>query len=199
MQLDTSTKILFSESEAAAISDASFFLTKKNITEKVYQLFADEVNRIKKMLEDDDLGLPEELRLSVPKISRGENYKGLPYIISDYPAVFSKDDSFALRILFWWGNSFSVHLYLSGKYKLAYESYILTNIKNVENIFICINADPWKHEFEKVNYIPVAFLDKAIQELPFIKLGIESKLSDLENIPENISTACKKLLTLLKL
>ena len=32
------------------------------------------------------------------------------------PAVFSKENIFAIRTMFWWGNFFSISLHVSGKY-----------------------------------------------------------------------------------
>jgi hypothetical protein len=52
------------------------------------------------------------------KISRGENYQLLPYIILDYPSYFSRNNIFAVRTMFWWGNFFSITLHLSGDHKI---------------------------------------------------------------------------------
>jgi len=52
-----------------------------------------------------------------PRISKGENYKGLPWVVLDYPRCFGRDDVLAVRTLFWWGHYFSVTLHLKGSYK----------------------------------------------------------------------------------
>ena len=41
--------------------------------------------------------LPAEMLFHSPKISKGENYKGLPYVMLDYPRCFGKTDIFAIR------------------------------------------------------------------------------------------------------
>ena len=92
-----------------------------------------------------------------PKISKGENYKGLPYLVLDYPRYFGKDDHFAIRSMFWWGNFFSITLHLSGIYKKMYENKIeasFTLLKE-ESFFIGISDDQWEHHFETSNYLPL--------------------------------------------
>ena len=67
---------------------------------------------------------------SSPKISKGENYKGLPWLVLDYPRYFNKEDIFAIRTLFWWGNFFSITLHISGKYKMRYEKKIIDSFES---------------------------------------------------------------------
>ena len=61
--------------------------------------------------------MPEVIKTSTPKISKGENYKDLPYVMLDYPRCFQKEKTIAIRTFFWWGNFFSINLQLSGEYK----------------------------------------------------------------------------------
>ena len=61
--------------------------------------------------------LPAEVAEISPKISKGENYNGLPYVMFDYPRFFTKENVFAVRTFFWWANYFSVTLHLKGEYK----------------------------------------------------------------------------------
>ena len=89
-----------------------------------------------------------------PKISKGENYLGLPYIILDYPRYSDSKDLFFIRQMFWWGHFFSSTLQVKGKYKKALLKEIHKDkMSNATNAyFIGIHEDPWKHHFEKDNY-----------------------------------------------
>ncbi|MEI9808974.1 MAG: hypothetical protein WDO16_14545 [Bacteroidota bacterium] len=82
---------------------------------------------------------PEVIKIS-PKISKGENYKGLPYLVLDYPRYFEKDNHFAVRSMFWWGNFFSSTLHLSGIYKKKYTSAIEASFTQLQenDFFICV-------------------------------------------------------------
>ena len=79
---------------------------------KLRELVQENVNR--------GFNLPEEVLIQSPKISRGENYNGLPYVMLDYPRCFGKEDVFAMRTMFWWGNFFSITWHLKGKYSKEY-------------------------------------------------------------------------------
>jgi hypothetical protein len=114
--MNTSTKIHLSILETELIQNKEWILTKRKIIEKVYLLFGSTHDSYKEILKNEQL-LPEPHYKNITgKISKGENYHGLPYVILDYPALFSKEDIFAVRTMFWWGNFFSISLHLSGKY-----------------------------------------------------------------------------------
>jgi hypothetical protein len=169
-------KIRLSEEEAALIMRADWILTKNRIQEKVKQLLAQLVPLQQNMLQKSNL--PDAIKNSSPKISRGENYQGLPYMVLDYPRVFEKDNIFAIRSLFWWGNFFSITLHLSGTYKKQYQPAVCYAYQWLidNNYSVCINADQWLHDFDRSNYIPVNSLlhhefSKLIEETSFIKLA----------------------------
>src|SRR4051812_7539492 len=110
------TKITLSDKELSLVKNVEWILTKQMIIQKVYDLFAGGVETIRSAVINSH-SLPDNVRLSVPKIYKGENYLQLPYVIMDYPRCFDKEDIFAIRTMFWWGNFFSITLHLSGIYK----------------------------------------------------------------------------------
>lgn len=117
--MESTTKIHLSAEEAGLIDNTEFILTKHRIIKKVYYLFGEINGMMKTELAGFD-HLPESLRQYSGKISRGENYRLLPYILLDYPSYFSKNTIFAVRTMFWWGHFFSVTLHLSGDFKTRF-------------------------------------------------------------------------------
>src|SRR5688500_20050079 len=109
-------KIQLSQEELVLVQNADWLLTKNRIIGKVYEMFGMLVADVQMMPEKNSVLLPEIFAAS-PKISKGENYMGLPYVMLDYPRCFGKSDTFAIRTMFWWGNFFSVTLHLKGRYK----------------------------------------------------------------------------------
>ena len=117
---------------------------------------------------------------SMPKIAKGENYRQLPYVILDYPRCFDKENVFAIRTMFWWGNFFSCSLHLSGMYKILFAKALQKNIYLLQknNFYICINKDEWQHHFEADNYFPVDILTEEkiktiITQQHFIKVAVK--------------------------
>ncbi|HVE61539.1 MAG TPA: hypothetical protein VNA26_06955, partial [Chitinophagaceae bacterium] len=98
-------KIHLSPSEMELMCNAEIILTKNKILKKIKILLE---HLQEKMMEygkanKTDLKL-NNLFVVNPKISRGENYEGLPYLILDYPRLFDVSHIFTIRSMFWCGN-----------------------------------------------------------------------------------------------
>ncbi|MDB5249994.1 MAG: hypothetical protein JWQ40_4388 [Segetibacter sp.] len=168
--------------EMQLVTDPQILLAKNNIIKVVYKRFGDLASRYQKELED--ITVESEASMSA-KISRGENYKGLPYVIMDYPRHFSKTDVFAIRTFFWWGNFFSITLQLSGQYQSKYANNIEGAIRHdcFSGWFIGNSANQWEHHFETGNYMPVEKdKDYNVDKLPFLKLAKKIPLGKWDEI-----------------
>lgn len=175
------------------MNNADIILTKNAILQK-----------IKLMLEGLQIQMTHEVDKGTgyythpvfdpaPKISRGENYQGLPYLVLDYPRQFDSVNIFALRTMFWWGNFFSSTLQLSGEYKAVFTHRIEEAYESLaENkYYISVNEDPWVHHFDEENYLridqlaPEAFSDYCHQ-YDYIKIAAKWPLWDAHFAAENL-------------
>ena len=168
-------KIRLSEKEMELVTNAEWILTKNDILQKVHSLLGEIADEQKKILMQFHNRLPTEVLATTPKISKGENYKGLPYLVLDYPRYFDKENVCAIRTFFWWGNFFSITLHLSGRYKKQYEEKIISTIHESER-FICIHDSEWEHHFEPGNYaaldkMSTAEIRQRVNEKNFLKLA----------------------------
>ena len=150
------SKIQLSDAESEMMQNADLILTKNRVLQKMIGLLEQVQHRQQQFVETNAL-FDNEIFKTPAKISRGENYQGLPYVMLDYPRNFSKESTLAIRTFFWWGNSFSIHLQLSGEYHKKWASALNAryNYLRENEFFICVNADPWQHHFEEDNYMPV--------------------------------------------
>jgi hypothetical protein len=186
------TKIRLSTEEAALILNADLILTKNRIIEKVKSLLLQIQEHQQGYLSDKSL-LPALAQAIPPKISKGENYNGLPYLVLDHPRLFDKENMYAIRTMFWWGNFFSTTLLLSGEYKIQLEQRFIDNYDTFRRngYYLCINADPWEHHFESGNFVKITSLSKmewesTIRNHPFLKLSKQIPLTQWENLQENV-------------
>jgi hypothetical protein len=149
--------------------------------------------------------LPAQVVAIGPKISKGENYNGLPYVMLDYPRYFTKDTTLAIRTFFWWGNFFSINLQLSGE-QLQRAAYSLKRnfiFLQQHNYSICIHPEPWHHHFEEDNYIPLknltttAFLD-LLTNVPFIKIAKQINLQQWDAAGQFLECHFKEMVILLE-
>ncbi|SHF33773.1 hypothetical protein [Flavisolibacter ginsengisoli] len=148
------SKIQLSESELELACNAGIILTKNSIISKTIALLGSVEESI---AEQTDRG---RLFSISPKISRGEYYEGLPYVVLDYPRYSRSPDLCFIRAMFWWGHFFSSTLQLSGNIKTKYIQAIEASygILAEKEYYIGINTDPWQHHFEDNNYVPIRTL-----------------------------------------
>src|SRR6187399_640766 len=197
-------KIQFSELEQSLMLNAEWILTKNAILEKMKWLLQQCQDEQAALFSNVHSSLPAEIFIVSPKISKGENYDGLPWLMLDYPRHFEKQSAFAIRTLFWWGNFFSVTLHLSGKYKEQYAANIISQYETLSqnNFYLCVSDTEWEHHFEKTNYCAVSEMNdeafkQIINEKMFIKLSVKINLSQWENLPGQVVSVTKTIIEML--
>jgi hypothetical protein len=180
-------KIHLSSAETELMRNAEVILTKNRVLQKIKGLL--------EIVQQQQLSFVEKNRLTgleafviSPKISKGENYLGLPFQILDYPRLSAPGDLFFIRTMFWWGNFFSSTLHLSGSYKDAHKKNVLSSFPVLGEYFIGANADPWLHHFEDSNYRKINGMTRQAFELQcesgaHLKLAARIPLSEWERAP----------------
>ncbi len=197
-------KIRLSQKEMELVNNADLILTKNIILQKVNQLLAGLQAKQQQYIETQPGDLPEEVIRSSPKISKGENYRGLPYLILDYPRSFEKENILAIRTMFWWGNFFSVTLHLSGIQKKEAEEKLVTayGILKENGDKFYRKEDPGEHHFEADNYIPLTELshkdfENLVRKNPFIKLATKISLQQWDDAEAMLLTYFKQIIEIL--
>ena len=190
------TKVSLSKDEYDLVNNAQILLTKNEIIGKVYSMFG---KLSEQYVEEVKNNLPPDVIQKSPKISRGENYEGLPYVMLDYPRHFLQEDTFAIRTFFWWGNFFSSTILVKGIYKEQFaEGFINSHSFLAQNNFyICIADDEWDFRFDENNFKPVNKFssedwEQLIKQNSFIKLSAKIDLSKWNEMPDLLSGYFKK-------
>lgn len=193
-----------SEEELAFAANASVMLMKNAVIEKINLLFG----RL-------SLAQPEVLRplqreleaaLEVPaKISRGESYRALPYLVLDYPRYFRPHDVMAIRTMFWWGNFFSVTLHLKGNYREQFIDRILQRRQLIgeKGFHACIAPEEWEHHFGEDNYLPVDLIEEdewleLYRVRLFTKLSKQVQIGPLETVEQQLMSVYAEIADILR-
>ena len=192
------TNFLLNDADISFLSDESIFLKKQAVTRKLMEQFGMLEEEYKSVVPRYESLLPPKVLRKSGKISRGENYRGLPWIVLDCPATFGRDGVFAFRTLFWWGHPFSFTLHLSGHYLEQHVPALVRSMETLDqDMLVCINSSPWEHHHEPSNYIPLAKFRETItdpeaffRERNFLKF---SKMLPLEQHQELVSHGIKFL------
>jgi len=86
--MNDSSKIQLSPFEQQLITNYEWLLTKNGILEKIKESLGVLQQRQQQVLQHAGGFLPPEVLKTSAKVSRGENYLGLPYLVLDYPRYF---------------------------------------------------------------------------------------------------------------
>jgi len=195
--------VKLSKTELSLVTDASVILTKNNIIAKVYQLFGGLSSHWQNYVAEKAANLPVEITAASAKIYKGEQYLGLPYVMLDYPRVYTAQHILAIRCFFWWGNFFSITLHLSGRFMQAYKQNLNNwiNSNTGQGWFICVNTDAWQHHFGENNYCSIDVMGNTIlnetlaAQDSFVKVA---KRMPLEQWDDALSFFMKEYTTLMK-
>jgi hypothetical protein len=176
------SKIQLSVSELELACNADIILTKNSIINKTIALLGTVEETIGQYTDRGKL-----FSIS-PKISRGEYYQGLPYVVLDYPRYSRSPDLVFIRSMFWWGHFFSSTLQLSGELKTKYIPAIEASYEQLadKGYYIGINTDPWQHHFEDSNYIAVSTMSTGafqaiLEEQEHIKIAAKLPLTEWQH------------------
>lgn len=198
-------KVTLSPKELELVNNADWILTKNLIIQKVYDLFGQVAASYQQDVARFTAFNATTTFSIAPKISRGEQYQQLPYVMLDFPRFFTEQDVFAIRSFFWWGNHCSIHLVLKGEYLAKYGPSIdrYFNLfgkyaNETKDWFIGVGTDPWQHHFEKDNYIPIAnWNGETVVKLPFLKLAKKIPLQEWDDIDQFFIVHFNRILSIL--
>ena len=187
------TKIQLLPAEMELVSSPDIILTKNAILQKLKSFLAEVEVKQLNILKDYSAQLPQEVLSTSPKISRGENYKGLPWLVLDNPRHFRHNNIFAIRTMFWWGNFFSITLHLSGNNKSNLLKKIFENLSLLKenDFYVYAGQDEWEHDLDPASYkklfaLSTEDLDAIVSANNFLKLAIKFPIDSLEAIEDKL-------------
>lgn len=186
-------KLQLSEEEWSLTMRADWLLTKNRIMASLMDLFGSMAGAQQQMLAASADLFPDEVMAIAPKISRGEQYQGLPYLVLDYPRQFGREDICAIRSFFWWGHFFSLSLHLRGSYRDRYLPALRHHWSVLAQAGFCISVgeDEWRHDWEADNYQPMQTdpsgrQERFLTDRPFCKISARLPLQQWKEMPQQL-------------
>ena len=153
-------KVHFSERECELMKNTEVILTKNVVLQKVKLLLEELQQKQMAFVADNAAGI--SYFSIMPKISRGDQYEGLPWMILDYPRFFDGEDTLTIRTMFWWGHFFSSTLQASGEPLARFRNRLphYYSVLSVQDYYCGVNANPWVHHFGEDNYIAIQSMNE---------------------------------------
>jgi len=193
-------KIQLSEEEWQLLQNSGWILTKHAVIDKVYHLFGWLAHEAQLRLRGPH-HLPEAVLHQSPKISKGEQYQRLPWVVLDYPRYFSKEHVFAIRHFFWWGHYFSSTLQLKGRFQQHLAPHIGQEAAagKLEGYYWAAGGEEYNFDVKADGYRLVSERPPAPGELesgPFIKLTVTHALGHWNMMPEKLLDAFERFIAI---
>jgi len=166
------------------MQNAEVILTKNRVLKKM-KVLLEEVQEMQIDFVRKNNFTNEIFKVS-PKISKGENYLGLPYLILDYPRQSFENNFFFIRTMFWWGNFFSCTLHLANNSKEIFRERIQQSYLPLRNYYIGVNDDQWAHHLQETNFNKIATMEKekfeeTCESFDHIKIAGKLSLAEWQN------------------
>ena len=199
------TKIQLSEEEWQLVMNAEIVLTKNRALEKLALFLGEIGNTSRTIFSPETIVLPVSAPWKDAKISKGENYLGLPYLVLDYPRFFFRDDVFAIRTMFWWGNYFSITLHLKGIFLEHFAPGIVENFESlaVEGFMINTSRSEWDHaigdEYALISKFGKERLAQKCSDDNLLKIAVRIPLQDLVVTRELVLNYFRRIVSVLKI
>lgn len=194
-------KIQFSDKERELMTNADWILTKNGILQKMAIVFTDWQALYSDWLARQTPALFSTIQPFSYKISKGENYKGLPWMVLDYPRLFGQTDIFAIRTLFWWGRYTTITLQLAGSWKERCEDSLCSSYPVLarEDFRISTTDDPWIHDQDpgfttEIKSLSSEAYTHEILKRNFLKISKMYPLEGVEKLDRSILADYERLL-----
>ncbi len=194
------SKIRLSPEEWQLVQNSAWILTKHAVIDKVYRLFGHLAQHMQQLLAQPH-GLPEAVLLHSPKISKGEQYGRMPWVVLDYPRCFGKEDVFAIRTFFWWGHYFSSTLHLKGIYQKEFGARLeqLAAAGKLDGYYRGTGGAEFDFDVRGAGYTLLNSEAAAVTSAagsPFIKLALTHSLEEWDEAQEKLLEAFTAFITI---
>lgn len=162
--------MIFNPDEFKIITNSDFLKQKKKLINTISETFVRDISNI----HSQELSRLESKAVTKfsSKLSRGENYLELPYVVFDHPNSFQLESTYAFRTMFWWANEFSATIHLGGTFLNENGFKLIKKEKQLKKLdaHICINQTPWDYHFNETNYLPINEIER-FDLSPYLKKG----------------------------
>lgn len=174
--------VMLSHTELEMVTNAELILTKNRIIQKVMQLFGEVSAAAQSSLANGLLNDLPEVQAIGPKISKGEQYQELPWVMLDYPRLFSNQHVLAIRCFFWWGHYVSIVLHLKGAYVQQHREALQASVWDAGTLFDT-GHDEWNNDLTHPDFQPIQQVPAAVwHERSYIRIATKIPLSEWDRI-----------------
>lgn len=194
------TKLHIPPEAITTLQNTDFFSFKRQFTKELIAYLGEMITQLKADPLVQAFTYPAGTDATVGKITKGENYRGLPYVIADFPRLFSPESVMAYRVMFWWGHYFSCTWHFSGAALQQYYPLIKSNwvALQQEEALVAVEGDEWQHALEPPVYQPIQSTALSAAPPSFLKIAVPVPFEAHENWSAVAMAWARTMLTVLQ-
>jgi hypothetical protein len=123
------------------------------------------------------------------KVTRGENYLDMPYVVLDAPQLKANDLAGKLRIMFWWGH------YISLQYFVACDEQLSAKLSACADTdyMILTAGDLFNNQIDGECFIPVKQFTATDTGMSVTKICSKVPFTELENLQQHVEQFMKHI------
>lgn len=173
-------KLHITPQELQTLQQTDIFYVKRQFFDKLSQAFAGWQTEARQQPGWQQVQLPVAIDRGSGKISRGENYEGLPWMMADMPRHFGQEDVLAFRMFFWWGHYFSATWHLKGAPLNTWWPRLREWLRDDETVWVSWEGDEWNHTIQPPTYVVAKTASCMRQESPpeWLKISVKMALDE---------------------
>jgi hypothetical protein len=124
------------------------------------------------------------------KVTRGENYLDMPYVVVDTPQLSTQYMENHLRIMLWWGH------YISLQYFIRFDAETLAKIKQLKNLpyKVLVTHNLFNNKLDDIDFIDISNINEThFTPNQLTKICCRVELSELEKLEVHVEDFMKRL------
>lgn len=191
--------MVFSEQELALVFNANFIYQKNKLLQNVSILLGELAETLQDKMLPLRLKFNSELLDKSGKISRGEQYKGLPYLVLDAPFLMKDKEFIICRTMFWWGHYITLNILIKGNYFKANTLDLKDNLKMNQAILFLKGKDLWDNDlnsssYKEINESNTSEIISQFDDFGFLRLSKKLRFEELGSLEEKAIEFYKMLI-----
>ncbi|MES2559608.1 MAG: hypothetical protein V4590_07710 [Bacteroidota bacterium] len=189
--------IKLTKHELDVASDTIYPQTKQSVMLKLQQLFTACGQKLNQNLAYQELTASRQF-----KITKGEQYKGMPYMVLDTPQIKGPQVNFVLRTMFWWGHYITCNLIIRTDNLSAHQEY--KGIRKLRKTYLLNGSDLWEQDldspaFTKCSALSEDEIKSVVQSHTYLKLSRKIALRKYAELPKLVDAIYTEWLTSLSI
>lgn len=142
----TDRPLSFTPDERALLKDTAFFRAKVVIGKKIKETLLALHDALREEIALSSFLAPEGVDLQTGQFVKGEHLQDFPYQYLDFPKLFSHDEKFTFRSLFWWGHYVVFAFILEGARLDQYKKNLFASYSDLADrgLSISLAPTPWE-------------------------------------------------------